>query len=67
LLAFLAASQLLVGDTRALITRLAGSAGDAYPTPIVINPVGFQRAIHPGGELAVARASGRSVGGGVLC
>jgi 4-hydroxymandelate oxidase len=31
--------------------------GATYPTPIVINPVGFQRAFHPDGELAVARAA----------
>jgi 4-hydroxymandelate oxidase len=28
-----------------------------YPTPIVINPVGSQRAFHPEGELATARAA----------
>jgi 4-hydroxymandelate oxidase len=31
--------------------------GAMFPTPIVINPVGFQRAFHPDGELAVARAA----------
>ncbi len=31
--------------------------GTRYPTPIVINPVGSQRAFHPEGELAVARAA----------
>ena len=31
--------------------------GTQWPTPIVINPVGSQRAFHPEGELAVARAA----------
>ena len=31
--------------------------GTKYSTPIVINPVGSQRAFHPEGELAVARAA----------
>jgi 4-hydroxymandelate oxidase len=31
--------------------------GVKWPTPIVINPVGSQRAFHPDGELAVARAA----------
>jgi 4-hydroxymandelate oxidase len=31
--------------------------GVTYPTPIIINPVGYQRAFHPDGELAVARAA----------
>lgn len=31
--------------------------GTRYPTPIVINPVGSQKAFHPDGELAVARAA----------
>ena len=31
--------------------------GTRWPTPIVINPVGSQRAFHPDGELAVARAA----------
>jgi len=31
--------------------------GVDWPTPIVINPVGSQRAFHPEGELAVARAA----------
>ena len=31
--------------------------GTSYPTPIVINPVGSQKAFHPQGELAVARAA----------
>ena len=31
--------------------------GVKWPTPIVINPVGSQRAFHPEGELAVARAA----------
>ena len=31
--------------------------GTRYPTPIVINPVGNQKAFHPLGEIAVARAA----------
>ena len=31
--------------------------GTYYPTPIVINPVGSQKAFHPLGEIAVARAA----------
>jgi 4-hydroxymandelate oxidase len=31
--------------------------GATFPTPIVVNPVGYQRAFHPDGELAVARAA----------
>lgn len=31
--------------------------GTTYPTPIVINPVGSQKAFHPQGEMAVARAA----------
>ncbi|HEX8941507.1 MAG TPA: alpha-hydroxy acid oxidase [Gemmatimonadaceae bacterium] len=31
--------------------------GVKWPTPIVINPLGSQRAFHPEGELAVARAA----------
>jgi isopentenyl diphosphate isomerase/L-lactate dehydrogenase-like FMN-dependent dehydrogenase len=31
--------------------------GERWPSPIVINPVGSQRAFHPDGELAVARAA----------
>ena len=31
--------------------------GEKWATPIVINPVGSQRAFHPEGELAVARAA----------
>ncbi len=31
--------------------------GTKYPTPIVINPVGSQKAFHPQGEVAVARAA----------
>jgi isopentenyl diphosphate isomerase/L-lactate dehydrogenase-like FMN-dependent dehydrogenase len=31
--------------------------GTTWPTPIVINPLGSQRAFHPEGELAVARAA----------
>jgi 4-hydroxymandelate oxidase len=31
--------------------------GTKYPTPIVINPVGSQKAFHPRGEIAVARAA----------
>jgi 4-hydroxymandelate oxidase len=31
--------------------------GERWPTPIVINPVGSQKAFHPEGEIAVARAA----------
>ena len=31
--------------------------GATFPSPIVINPVGYQRGFHPEGELAVARAA----------
>ena len=31
--------------------------GVKWPTPIVVNPVGSQRAFHPEGEIAVARAA----------
>jgi 4-hydroxymandelate oxidase len=31
--------------------------GATFPTPIVINPVGYQKAFHAQGELAVARAA----------
>jgi 4-hydroxymandelate oxidase len=31
--------------------------GTRYPTPIVLNPVGSQKAFHPLGEIAVARAA----------
>ena len=31
--------------------------GTTYPTPIVINPVGSQRAFHPDAEVAVAKAA----------
>jgi 4-hydroxymandelate oxidase len=31
--------------------------GVTWPTPVVVNPVGSQRAFHPEGELAVARAA----------
>ena len=31
--------------------------GKTWPTPILLNPVGSQRAFHPEGELAVARAA----------
>ena len=31
--------------------------GEKWPTPIVINPVGSQKAFHPEGEIAVARAA----------
>jgi isopentenyl diphosphate isomerase/L-lactate dehydrogenase-like FMN-dependent dehydrogenase len=31
--------------------------GTKYPTPIVVNPLGSQKAFHPEGELAVARAA----------
>ncbi len=41
-------------------SRVDGSVtllGATFPTPIVINPVGYQRAFHADGELAVARAA----------
>ena len=38
-------------------TRGVSLFGTRYPTPIVINPVGSQKAFHPDGELAVARAA----------
>ena len=31
--------------------------GVKYDTPIVINPIGSQKAFHPQGEIAVARAA----------
>lgn len=31
--------------------------GTRYPTPIILNPVGSQKAFHPEGELATARAA----------
>lgn len=31
--------------------------GTTWPTPIVVNPIGSQRAFHPEGELATARAA----------
>lgn len=31
--------------------------GATYPSPIIINPVGSQKAFHPEGEIAVARAA----------
>ena len=42
------------------VSRVDGGVtlyGARYPTPIVINPVGSQKAFHPEGELAVARAA----------
>jgi isopentenyl diphosphate isomerase/L-lactate dehydrogenase-like FMN-dependent dehydrogenase len=42
------------------MARVDGSVsllGTRYPTPIVINPVGSQKAFHPLGEIAVARAA----------
>jgi isopentenyl diphosphate isomerase/L-lactate dehydrogenase-like FMN-dependent dehydrogenase len=36
---------------------VGGILGVKWPTPIVINPIGSQRAFHPEGELAVARAA----------
>ena len=42
------------------VSRLDASVtlyGTRYPTPIVINPVGSQKAFHPEGEIAVARAA----------
>jgi 4-hydroxymandelate oxidase len=43
-------------DTSKLDTSIQ-MLGVKWPTPIVINPVGSQRAFHPEGELAVARAA----------
>ena len=43
-------------DTSKLDTSIQ-MLGVKWPTPIVINPVGSQRAFHPDGELAVARAA----------
>jgi isopentenyl diphosphate isomerase/L-lactate dehydrogenase-like FMN-dependent dehydrogenase len=43
-------------DTSKLDTSVQ-MLGVKWPTPIVINPVGSQRAFHPEGELAVARAA----------
>jgi len=43
-------------DTSKLDTSIQ-MLGVRWPTPIVINPVGSQRAFHPDGELAVARAA----------
>ena len=42
------------------VSRVDGGVtlyGARYPTPIVINPVGSQKAFHPDGEIAVARAA----------
>ena len=42
------------------VSRVDGGVtlyGARYPTPIVINPVGSQKAFHPEGEIAVARAA----------
>jgi len=39
------------------IDSSVGIFGAKWPTPIVINPVGSQRAFHPEGEIAVARAA----------
>jgi isopentenyl diphosphate isomerase/L-lactate dehydrogenase-like FMN-dependent dehydrogenase len=42
------------------VHRVDGSVtfyGTRYPTPIIINPVGSQKAFHPEGEMAVARAA----------
>src|SRR4030095_553414 len=42
------------------VSKIDGSVtlfGARYPTPIVINPVGSQKAFHPLGEIAVARAA----------
>jgi len=43
-------------DTSKLDTSIQ-MLGVKWPTPIVINPVGSQRAFHPEGEIAVARAA----------
>ena len=39
------------------IDTSVGIFGVKWPTPIVINPVGSQKAFHPEGEIAVARAA----------
>jgi isopentenyl diphosphate isomerase/L-lactate dehydrogenase-like FMN-dependent dehydrogenase len=42
------------------VSKIDGSVtlfGARYPTPIVINPVSSQKAFHPLGEIAVARAA----------
>jgi (S)-2-hydroxy-acid oxidase len=42
------------------VSKVDGSVtwyGHTYPSPIVINPVGSQKAFHPEGEIAVARAA----------
>jgi 4-hydroxymandelate oxidase len=42
------------------VSRIDGSVaffGTRYPTPIVVNPVSSQKAFHPLGEVAVARAA----------
>jgi hypothetical protein len=38
------------------IDTSVGMFGVKWPTPIVINPIGSQKAFHPEGEIAVARA-----------
>jgi isopentenyl diphosphate isomerase/L-lactate dehydrogenase-like FMN-dependent dehydrogenase len=43
-------------DVRTLDTSVE-LAGATWPTPIVVNPIGSQRAFHPEGEIAVARAA----------
>jgi isopentenyl diphosphate isomerase/L-lactate dehydrogenase-like FMN-dependent dehydrogenase len=42
------------------VSHIDGSVtlfGARYPSPIIINPVGSQKAFHPEGEIAVARAA----------
>jgi 4-hydroxymandelate oxidase len=49
-----------VRGTRVDVSHVDASVnllGTHWPTPIVINPLGSQRAFHPEGELAVARAA----------
>lgn len=43
-------------DTRKLDTRI-DLFGNQWPTPIILAPAGSQRAFHPDGELAVAKAA----------
>jgi 4-hydroxymandelate oxidase len=43
-------------DTRAVNTSIS-LFGRSWPTPVFIDPVGSQRAFHPEGELATARAA----------
>ena len=44
-------------STSAHIDASVDLLGVKYETPIVINPLGSQKAFHPQGEIAVARAA----------